>query len=430
MARRARYGSAWQCGTKLMGEPNNPNPRKKSNSKLWFLVHSWMALPVWIFVFFVCLTGTIATVSQEIVWLANPAVRASPPSDDARLLGYDAILQAVQRERPGIFVRSISRPVKSQFALSVRVSYPDATTASLYVNPYTGHIQGSSSGFSFQQFIRALHGWLLMPFDHGFNFGWYAVSLLGLPMLGSLITGLVVYKRFWRGFLRPRLRIGQGARVFWGDFHRLAGIWSIPFIAIISVTSTWFLIQAILSDNRISLSTSGPPAIVAREDVPRVGAGQAPPMISLDRAAQIAHETFPDLEPSFVEMPADAFSHIEVGGRGSYPLLFESLSINPYSGAVESTERVSDHSGLELVTESMRPLHTGDFAGLWLKLVYFVFGLLLSMMVLSGLLIWTKRTVKETATAFKRRDAAAARRRPPKAAPAVQQATLAGARDE
>ncbi|WP_342621765.1 hypothetical protein RO498_12330, partial [Pseudomonas aeruginosa] len=25
----------------------------------------------------------------------------------------------------------------------------------------------------------------------------YMVSLLGLPMLASLITGLVVYKRFW-----------------------------------------------------------------------------------------------------------------------------------------------------------------------------------------------------------------------------------------
>jgi uncharacterized iron-regulated membrane protein len=53
--------------------------------------------------------------------------------------------------------------------------------------------------------------------------------------------------------------------------------------------------------------------------------------------------------------------------------------------------------GLELVTESMRPLHTGDFGGIWVKLVWFFFGLLLSMMVLSGLLIWSKRTALATA---------------------------------
>ncbi|TEA79620.1 PepSY-associated TM helix domain-containing protein [Allopusillimonas ginsengisoli] len=379
-----------------------PKPTgKKSRSKLWFLVHSWLALPIWVFVFFVCLTGSIATISQEILWLANPAVRANPPSDNAPLLGYDAILAKVSQEHPGAVVRSISRPVKSQFALTVRVSYPDARSAALYVNPYTGHIQGEESGFDFRQFVRALHGWLLMPFNSGFSIGWYLVSLLAIPMLGSLVTGLVVYKRFWRGFLKPRLRVGQGARIFWGDFHRLAGIWSIPFIAIIAITSIWFLTRAILFDFHISFSTEGVPPVVARADVPDIRPGEPKPIISLDRAAEIAHETFPDLKPSFVSLPGNAFSHYEVGGRGSYPLLFETLSINPYTGAVENTRRVSDRSGLELFTESMRPLHTGDFAGLWLKLVYFFFGVLLTMMVFSGMMIWTKRTIKETAAAIR-----------------------------
>ncbi len=402
-----------------------PQAKKASKSKLWFLVHSWLALPLWIFVFFVCVTGTIATVSQEIVWLANPAVRANAPSSDAQMLGYDAILQAVELEHPTAVVQSISRPVKSQFALAVSVSYPDATTASLYVNPYTGHIQGSSSGFSFQAFMRALHGWLLIPFTNGFSLGWYIVAFLGLPMLGSLVTGLVVYKRFWRGFLKPRLRRGQGARIFWGDFHRLAGIWSIPFIAIIAVTSIWFLSQAVLFDNQISFSTAGVPPVVAREDIPPVQAGAPPPMISLDRAAEIGQQTFPDLQPSFVSLPFNAYSHIGVGGRGGYPLLFETMGINPYTGAVEHTRRVSDRSGLELVTESMRPLHTGDFAGTWLKLVYCFFGLLLSMMVFSGMMIWTKRTVKETAAALRRRPG-----RPGKRVPVELAGTTAGGSHE
>lgn len=63
---------------------------------------------------------------------------------------------------------------------------------------------------------------------------------------------------------------------------------------------------------------------------------------------------------------------------------------------------MSDRNKLEFVTESMRPLHTGDFGGIWIKLIWAFFGLLLSMMVLSGLLIWSKRTALATLNALKR----------------------------
>ncbi len=360
------------------------------------MVHGWLALPIWAFLFFVCLTGSIATVSQEIVWLVNPAVRANAPAADARLLGYDAVLAAVERQQPGAQVSFISRPVKSIFALGVQVARPDGSSSTLLVNPYTGAVQGELGAFDFQQFVRALHGWLLMPFDGGFPVGWYIVSALSIPLLGSLMTGIVVYKRFWRAFLRPRLRLSKGKRIFWGDLHRLAGVWSIPFIAIMAVTASWFLIEAILADTRVTISTAGVPPVVARADVPVVARGAPPPRMSLDRAAEAVRTQLPDLQPSFVELPDSAYGHIRVGGRGSYPLLFETVDVNSYNGRVERTRRVSDRSALELVTGSMRPLHTGDFAGVWLKLVYFVFGLLLTTLVFSGMMVWLRRTALET----------------------------------
>lgn len=188
---------------------------KKSRSRLWFLVHSWLALPIWFFLLIICVTGTLATVSQEIVWLANPDVRASKPSADAERLDYGQILQAVQTQEPRLAVLGLSRPQEDHFALLAQVAYPDATTATLYVNPYSGAVQGTSPLFDFRQFTRALHGWWLAPWTDGYSWGWYLVCSLGPLMLASLITGLVVYKRFWRAFFKPRLRLNQGARVFW-----------------------------------------------------------------------------------------------------------------------------------------------------------------------------------------------------------------------
>ncbi|WP_206193731.1 PepSY domain-containing protein, partial [Pseudomonas viridiflava] len=81
---------------------------------------------------------------------------------------------------------------------------------------------------------------------------------------------------------------------------------------------------------------------------------------------------------------------------------FQTAQINPYDGEVAAAHLLSDRSKLEFVTESMRPLHTGDFGGIWIKLIWAFFGLVMSMMVLSGLLIWTKRTALATLNALKR----------------------------
>ncbi|NMX76100.1 PepSY domain-containing protein [Pseudomonas sp. WS 5532] len=375
---------------------------KKSRSKLWFLVHSWLALPIWFFVLIVCVTGTLAVVSQEIVWLANPDIRASKPSDDAERLSYDQVIGAIKRNEPQAIVQSITRPDESHFALSVDLSYPDGHSVEVYVNPYTGVIQGISPAFNFQQFTRALHGWWLVPFTNGYSWGWYLVSALGIPLLASLVTGLVVYKRFWKGFLRPTLRIRHGARIFWGDFHRLSGIWSIWFIAVISITGIWFLIRAILGDNQISISSEPIVPVIAREKVPVSAPGVPAPMIPIDRAIEIATQRIPGLEASFVFLPSNAYSHLQIGGRGWYPLMFQTAQLNPYDGEIAVSHLLSDRSTLEFVTESMRPLHTGDFGGLWVKLIWAFFGLIMSMMVLSGLLIWTKRTALATLNAFKR----------------------------
>ncbi|MGW7772753.1 PepSY-associated TM helix domain-containing protein [Pseudomonas machongensis] len=383
---------------------------KKSKSKLWFLVHSWLALPIWFFVLIVCFTGMLAVVSQEIVWLANPDVRASQPDDNAERLSFQQVLSALNKAEPDMAVRFISQPDGSHFALEAAVTYPDGTSPTLYVNPYTGAIQGKTPDFNFQAFTRALHGWWLVPFTNGYSWGWYLVSLLGLPMLASLVTGLVVYKKFWRGFFKP-VRTQHGSRIFWGDLHRLAGVWSIWFIAVISITGTWFLIQAILGDNHVTISTEPIVPVIAREQVPQSPDGNPVPRIDLDEAARIAQEAIPGLDISFITLPATAYSHISMGGRGWYPLMFQTAEVNPYTRNVDSQFLLGDRSTLEFVTESMRPLHTGDFGGLPIKLIWFFFGLVLTLMVLSGLLIWTKRTAQATAAALKRSERPARVRR-------------------
>ncbi|BCD88482.1 hypothetical protein PSm6_48890 [Pseudomonas solani] len=170
----------------------------------------------------------------------------------------------------------------------------------------------------------------------------------------------------------------------------------------IAITGLWFLVQAILSDNHITLSSEGIPPVLARDAVPIATPGKPVARIELERAVAIASQTIPSLEAEALYFPEDAYSALYIYGSSNYPLMYQSVALNPFDGQVVAVRRLGDRSPLEFITESMHPLHTGDFGGLWSKLIWFAFGLILSLMVLSGFLIWSKRTAQATLALVKR----------------------------
>ncbi len=372
-----------------VGNPVSASPpvsKAKSRTRLWFLWHSWLAMPIWAFLFFVCLTGSIAVLSHEIMWLSNPAMRATA---DGPPLPAKALVAAAEAAVPGGRVASLSWG-GSHMAVAARLGLPDGTSAIAWVDPASGLVQGVSTGPSFQGFFRALHGWLLT-----YPVGWYAVSLLGIPLMGSLITGLVVYKRFWRSFYKPRIRWGNGARVMWGDLHRVGGTWSIWFLALMSITGLWFLINTLLWDLGMPLGGVKPPVLVPREDMPVTATAPRP---DPDAILESAFAAVPDMRLRSLSLPAVAFVPARVvGSSGQAPLLPDFVQINPLTNEVMEVSGGFDRPAAQLTGTIMRALHTGDFGGLAVKLVWFFFGLLLTGLVFSGMMIWSKRTLQATA---------------------------------
>lgn len=362
----------------------------RKRTRVWFLLHGWCGLPVWLFLLFVCLTGTIATVDHEIMWLCDPSVRAHNP-DHLPKRPLNEVVRDIVRQVPGAHVAEITFG-EPYMALEVNISTPAAPTATAWVNPFTGVVQRVSYGITFPNFIRALHGWLLMPWFSGTPISWYAVTLLALPLLGSLTTGLVVYKRFWRSFLRPRLRLRSGLRVFSGDLHRLAAVWSIWFILVISCTGLWFLVTGVLFDLHMPLSFEDPD--IPRREAPKLAAEQPRPEIDLDRALADVSAARPGITPLEIRLPEHALDTLSVISRSRFPLLVEEAWVHPYGGEVLMV-RDWEVAGLrEVISVVNGSLHFGNFGGLWVKLIWTASGVLLSTLVASGTIIWTKRTAQ------------------------------------
>lgn len=369
-----------------------PKPKKKpSKARLWLLLHGWMGLPFWAYLLLICVTGTIATVSDEILWLVDPEVRAHASATAP--LSPDALVAAAIAQRPGSRLDHLQLSEARYLAPKIGLTDAKGVQRVFYLDPGSGRIQGESAGsLSLPQFIRALHGWLFLPWNGHYSWGWYAVTIMALPILGSAVTGILVYKKFWRAYLNPRLRIGKGARTFWGDLHRLAGIWSLPFIAIIGISGTWFLAQGLLAD-LAGYNPGGAIPSVDPKNLPKVEQRADLPPVQLDAALAKLHQVAPRLQVDSIYMPGDPYSPILFYGRDRMPLVYGQAAVNPYDGQVMRTRTMREQSVFEIVTGALFPLHFGDFLGLGLKLLYFLFGLMLSAMTLSGMLIWTRRTM-------------------------------------
>lgn len=243
---------------------------------------------------------------------------------------------------------------------------------------------------------------MLFPWEDGFSLGWYVVTALGLPLLGSLVTGLVVYKRFWRTFYRPRLRLSQGSRTAWGDAHRLIGVWSIWFIAVIAVSGGWFLVTTVLTDLGVEVFPAAPQ--LASDAVPPAAPGGVPFAPDPEAASRAAVAAIPDMTVRYLRMPESAHGPVTaMGDRGLslYGPFGNRVFVDPYSGTVIAVQRSEDMATLQAASRMLGALHVGSFGGLWIKLVWFVFGLALSAMILSGIVIWTKRTAQATARLHK-----------------------------
>lgn len=352
-----------------------------------FWLHNIFGLKLSLFMAFVCLTGTIATVAHEIEWLYKPEVRATafePGTED--WAGMWAAAQAAYPNATMTGIGSYDRSHVGYFAKSVSARDGAGEDFTIYVDPGTDRVTGHEYGRSLQDAVRALHYYLFVPGDVGF----YVVASLGFLLLASLITGLIIYKKFWRGFFtRPRL--GRNLRTAMGDLHRLAGLWSLWFVAIISLTSVYYFFEWDMLDWE-----SKTPHVTAPNAVQTATPAQ------IVRWAQTARAVKPGMRITAIHLPFSETDPVIVQGHWQAALVREradAVFIDPATDAILGQRTAQEMGAGERIVHTVDPLHFGTFGGLATRLIWALFGLILTGMAVSGAIIYALRTRKALAEA-------------------------------
>lgn len=357
--------------------------------KTLFRLHGWLGLNIGLLLFVVCFSGSFATLSHEMDWLLNPAMRVK--TRDAPY-NWTAMCETLTDKFPDERVLGVHAPVGDGFAALAYIAFTTGQTRKVYLDPYTGALQGHTSFFNVQRFFRSFH--------RRFFDGTRGITLVTLTAFALLVSGLsgVCFYKGWRVQFFA-LRTDRGPRRYWSDLHKTTGIWVFLFVLLIAATGAFYFVEVCFqaADNyRVLL----PPALPQVDKTSLGDYGAQPALRSPNEYANRARTAFPGLTIRSLRMPNRIGAPVYLDGQAGNPLVRDRANkvlLHPFSGEVIATQRNADLAVIPLMTDLVDPLHFGYFGGLATKIIWFIFGLVLSFSILAGAYLWVVRAKSSAA---------------------------------
>lgn len=350
-------------------------------------LHTWTGLvPGWL-LFLIFLFGTVAFFQEEASRWMRPELSAAPVS--ARALDAADVLLRTRAAGAASWNLSLSgERAGNEFTASWIPAGGDwADRRTIMLDPTTGRevaVRDTRGGWFLYRFHFDLH---YLPIKWARTI----VSIAALAMLVAILSGIVTHKKIFADFFM--LRFGKGQRS-WLDAHNVTAVLALPFHLMITYTGLVALFLSLMPW-AISANFESQDAFFPRG--PKVEASGTPaqllPMSELVERGRVERN---GVSPASITIknPGDARAIVELwprtdrlaGARG--PLYLAGVT-----GEVLQTPR--ERGAASATFDVMVDLHAGRFSGPALRWLYFLSGVGGTIMIASGLVLWTvKRRAK------------------------------------
>ncbi|HEX8658716.1 MAG TPA: PepSY-associated TM helix domain-containing protein [Hymenobacter sp.] len=351
-----------------------------------FTLHSWLGLATGLLLLVMSLSGVVLVFEEELDRALNPALLAVPVSGGSASAApapprLDAIFRAARARYPQpAFLRFRRLPAHAGQAVEVSVERRPSRWTFAYFDPQTARWLGERDARSH------FFGWLLGVHYSlwGGKSGELTGALLGLMLLLSVSTGLVVYRKHVVPVLLFRQPINwRNWRTAASGLHRVVGVWSLIINLLMATSGVWMLRYTFLPE------TYQPEVVKALLPQPALG-------VSYDTLYARARRALPGLRPTGLRGPqANAVPEVVViGALPGNPLFGEyshSVTLDARTGQV--TQRNDLHSADPSVQADalLSTLHFGQFGGLLTKIMWSIGGLSPALLSLTGFALWWRR---------------------------------------
>jgi uncharacterized iron-regulated membrane protein len=366
--------------------------RKENNKKLW-AIHSWVGLYAGIVIAVLSITGAAAVFIPEIDVLLNREMLEVKPEEKKASL--NAIMQKVKAKYPALELNAIELPASPEQVYVFKLFNPEAgkyesRSLDVQVNPYTGEITGTRDyNRSFAFFLRHLHVRLYENY-----WGRQVVGLFGIALVISTITGLLIYGNFMKKQFFGSFRSGRGIRIASADWHKFVGVAALLFNLIIAITGAWLGLQPKV----MSWTGMKSPNHYVAPEKPITQDEDKTFLIDYDALLHKAQQAYPEMLPLYVTHSDNGTRQVEIYGNIAgqvYERQTQKLVLDKQTHEVKFLYDVRKQDIGDKLYYVQEALHFGDFGGLFLKILYCLFGLTSGALSITGYIIYLKRKEKQ-----------------------------------
>jgi uncharacterized iron-regulated membrane protein len=352
-----------------------------------FDAHAWGGAIASVLLVTMFVLGVVSLFHDELLVWQEPHVRGPQPDESQTLA---AAQQALTSGWGATAPTRIDIDLPDEGVSQVRLGWtrPDGVSTAVWVDPRTGARTPERSDLG--------HFLFLMHFLYPLPGGMFTAGVIATLLLLIVVTGLgLQLGRFWREALRFRPR--ESLRVMWGDLHKVLGSVGLPFQAMVAWTAAIICLNATVIRPAVvhtafdgSLA-AGLASIGAPEGPKRTKrAGPAP---DLAAALATARRTLPASEHGRLQVKSlgDEAVYVDVRGVERDGLFaFTTVRTGP-DGALLHARSAGGPGVTSKLIEGAYVLHSGEFAGLGLRLAYAALGLFSVLCVVTGNLVWLER---------------------------------------
>ena len=323
------------------------------------------------------ITGSVIAFEPELDRLLHPHLSRIKPG--GRTLSLVEIGEAASKKYGGEPIVAYLPSSSPDFPTEVILS-----SGVVSVNPYTGEVLGlRTRGQTVLGFMHALHVRLATG-DIGRNILRWST----LAMLISLASGLYL----WWPRKRIRIRGPWWSRLFWSDLHNSFGAFSLlPFLLL---TATGIVMG--FEDEASSLPDKmhGTNPVPSSQTPARSEPSQGSTELTPDQAIAIASAQLPGALPYRLQMPRYGGLYVVSLAYSDNRIAAErnSISLDPRDGSIVAMNQSASLTRRERFMATNEALHTGSILGMPTRIVAALASILLPLQVVSGLLIWIRRT--------------------------------------